>query len=194
MSPSPPATTDPTARRLVYAAACCALLAGAIVVAFWVATQNFQIADFEKTPRARDVLSSIEGDEARTMAARWFASESNRALFRLLGALQVAAMGAATLLGYAAAAGRARGRAIRRALVLALALAVALAPLVPVLQSKGRAIDFVSRAHGDPPAVRDFKLWHVLYMAADTLLLASALVLIPLLTSAASSPRPGATP
>jgi hypothetical protein len=180
--------------RLSLAAACLALVAGSIVVSFWVATRNFEIANFEKTPKARAVLASIEGDEARTMAARWFASESNRALFGLLNPLQVAGTAAAALLGLRALRGRAHEKLARRLLVVALALAIALAPLVPMMIAKGRAIDFVSRAGGTPPEVRDFMMWHGLYSAADVLLLASALVLIPLLSLAASSPRPGATP
>jgi hypothetical protein len=191
MADAPAAPVDPAARRLALAAALLALLAGALLLSFWVATQNFRIADFARTPKARDVLSAIEGDEARTMAARWFASESNRAMFSVLGWFQVAATGLAALLAYGAAAGRPRARAIRPLLILSLALAVALAPLVPVLVAKGRAIDFVSRIPEKPPAVREFLAWHITYSVADTVLVVLALLLVILLGSAAATPRTG---
>jgi hypothetical protein len=180
--------------RLSLAAACLALVVGALLVSLWVPIKNFEIANFEKTPKAREVLASVEGDEARTMAARWFASESNRALFPAVAAVQIAGAMAAALLGLGALRERAHAKLARRLLFLVLALAIAMAPLVPLMTAKGRQIDFVSRAGGDPPAVREFKMWHSVYSAADVLLLASALALIPLLSRAASSPRTGARP
>ena len=62
---------DRSVLRLTLAAACLALAAGAILASFWVATKNFEIANFEKTPKAREVVAAIPGDEAQTMAARW---------------------------------------------------------------------------------------------------------------------------
>jgi len=187
----PPRCADPAARRLALAAAWLALLAGAVLVSFWVAKKNFEIADFAKTPKAKELLAPIEGDEARTMAARWFASESNRALFALVGPLQLVCAAAAFLCGHAAAAGRARARLIRGLLRLVLVVAIALAPVVPWMISQGRAIDFVSRANGDPPAVTTFKIVHALYFGGDLLLLLGALLLTVLLSQAAAAPRNG---
>lgn len=182
---------DRSAFRLSLAAAILALTAGVILASFWVATRNFAIANFQETPRAKEVLESIEGDEARTMAARWFASESNRALFPAVAAIQVVGAAVATLLAARALAGRAHAQLARRLLLLSLALAVAMAPLVPWMIWKGRQLDFVSRAGGSPPALRQFMMWHGIYSAADVLLLACALALVPLLSHAACSPRTG---
>jgi hypothetical protein len=132
--------------RLSLAAACLALVAGSIVVSFWVATKNFEIANFEKTPKAREVLASIEGDEARTMAARWFASESNRALFGLLNPLQVAGVAAAALLGLRALRGRAHEKLARR--FCCPRLAVALSPWFRDDRERARARLRDARAGG----------------------------------------------
>jgi hypothetical protein len=180
---------DPAARRLALAAACLALVVGAVAVSFWVAHQNFTIADFNQTPKAGELLAAIEGDEARTMAARWFASESNRALFSFVGVVQLAGAAAAFLLGRAAAVGRAHARLLGALLSLELVLAVALAPLVPWMVARGREIDFVSRAHGNPPEVRAFLAWHGVYFAGALLLLVDALLLVLLLAAAAGAPR-----
>lgn len=188
------ARADPAARRLAFAAACMALLAGAVLVSFWVAKKNFEIADFKATPKAREILAPIEGDEARTMAARWFASESNRALFPFVGVIQLIGAAAAFLFGHAAAAGRPRARLVRGLLRFVLIAALALAPFVPWMVSHGRAIDFVSRANGNPPAVTTFHIVHGVYFAGDLLLLIGALLLSMLLPLAASAPRNGVAP
>jgi hypothetical protein len=185
------ARVDPAARRLAFAAAWLALLAGAVLVSFWVAKKNFEIADFAQTPRAKELLQPLEGDEARTMAARWFASESNRALFALVGPLQLVCAAAAFLCGHAAAVGRARAGLVRGLLRFVLVAAIALAPFVPWMIAHGREIDFVSRANGDPPAVTTFKIVHGVYFAGDLLLLAGALLLAALLPHAAAAPRNG---
>ena len=170
-------------RRLLLAAALLALVVGATLLSFWVATRNFAIADPRRSPRTGEVLemAAVEGEESRAMLARYFASESNRAMFGLLGPLQLAGCAGALLLARGAARGRARARVVRGLLTGCFALSIALAPLVPMMIAKGRAIDFVSRAGGNPPAVKSFLLWHGLYMAGDALLLAGAVALIPLL-------------
>jgi len=185
---------DRSVLRLTLAAACLALAAGAILASFWVATKNFEIAYFEKTPKTREVVAAIPVDEAQTMAARWFASESNRALFPAVAVAQIVGAAAAALLGCGALAGRAHEKLARRLLLLAVALAVALAPLVPWMIAHGRALDFVPRTGGSPPDLRRFMMWHGIYSAADLLLLLVALALIPLLSRAAASPRTGARP
>ena len=185
---------DRSVLRLSLAAACLALAAGVILASFWVATKNFAIADFQKTPKARQVVGAIPGDEAQTMAARWFASESNRALFPAVAVAQIVGAAAAALLGGGALAGRAHEKLARRLLLLAVALAVALAPLVPWMIARGRELDFVPRAGGSPPELRTFMMWHGIYSAADLLLLLVALALIPLLSRAASLPRSGVRP
>lgn len=182
---------DPAARRLAFAAALLSLLVGSVLVSFWVATQNFVIADFKKTPKAKELLAPIEGDEARTMTARWFASESNRALFALVGPLQLICAAAAFLFGHAAAAGRPRARLVRGLLLFVLIAAIALAPFVPWMIHRGREIDFVSRADGTPTAVTTFLIVHGVYFAGDLLLLAGALLLAVLLPLAAAAPRHG---
>jgi hypothetical protein len=180
--------------RLAFAAAFLALLVGAIVVSFWVAKRNFEIADFARTPKAKELLAAIEGDEARTMTARWFASESNRALFAMVGPIQLVCAAAAFLLGHAAAAGRARAPLMRGLLWIELVLALGLAPLVPWMIAHGRAIDFVSRAQGNPPEVQSFLAWHGVYFAGDLALLVGALLLVVLLSIAAGAPRHGVRP
>ena len=175
--------------RLVLAAALLALVIGATLLSFWVATKNFEIADPAKSPKTAEVLETarVEGDESRKMVARYFASESNRAMFWLLGPLQLVGCAGACLLAFGAARGRRGARATRALLMACLVLSIALAPLVPMMISKGRAIDFVSRAGGNPPEVKSFLLWHGLYMAGDALLLLAALAAVALL--AASSAR-----
>lgn len=182
---------DPAARRLAFAAALLSLLVGAVLVSFWVAEKNFEIANFTKTPKAKEILAPIEGEEARTMAARWFASESNRAFFPFVGVIQLVGAAAAFLLGHAAAAGRPRARLVRGLLRFVLIAAIALAPVVPWMIWRGREIDFVSRANGDPPAVTMFKIVHGVYFGVDLLLLIGALLLSVLLPLAAASPRNG---
>jgi hypothetical protein len=187
----PAGAADPAARRLALASALLALLVGAVAVSFWVAKKNFEIANFHATPKAKELLAAIEGDEAREMTARWFASESNRALFALVGPIQLVCAAAAFLLGHAAAVGRARARLARGLLWLVLILAIGLAPLVPWMISHGRAIDFVSRAKGNPPEVATFLAWHGVYFAGDLALLIGALALVVLLALAAAEPRRG---
>jgi hypothetical protein len=172
--------------RLAFAAVLLAIVVGATSLSFWVATQNFRIADPKRTPQTATVLAAanIEGEESRTMLSRYFASESNRAMFAFLGPLQVAGCAGAFLLAFGAARAARRAKAIRALLAGGFALSLALAPLVPMMVSKGRAIDFVSRAGGNPPEVRDFLLWHGLYMAGDALLFGAALALLPLLAAA----------
>jgi hypothetical protein len=173
-------------RRLLFAAALLALEVGATLLSFRVATANFAVADPEKTPRTRDVLggAGIEGEESRVMLARYFASESNRAMFAFLGPLQLVGCAGAFLLANGAARGRRRERLVRALLLGCFALSIALAPLVPMMISKGRAIDFVSRAGGLPPEVKSFLAWHGAYMAGDALLLLGMIALVPLLAGA----------
>ena len=170
-------------RRLYCAGLLLALLLGATSLSFWVATKNFAIADPVKSPRTAEVLATanVEGSESQVMVARYFASESNRAMFQFLGPLQLIGAWGALLLGYAALHGQRWQRLGRGVLVAAALLSLALAPLVPMMVAKGRAIDFVSRAGGNPPEVRDFLLWHGIYMAGDTLLFVASLVLLALL-------------
>ena len=171
------------ASRLCFASALLAIVIGATLLSYWVATKNFAVADPDKTPRTAEVLaaSGIEGSESRRMLARYFASESNRAMFAFLGPLQVIGCAGALLLAWRAALGRRFGGAARTLLLACFVLSIALAPLVPTMISKGRAIDFVSRAGGDPPEVASFKLWHGLYMAGDGLLLLGAIAAVVLL-------------
>jgi hypothetical protein len=176
--------------RLVLAAALLAIVIGATLLSYWVATKNFAVADPEKTPRTAEVLaaSGIEGSESRRMLARYFASESNRAMFAFLGPLQLIGCAGALLLARRATIGRRLGGAARALLLACFVLSIALAPIVPTMISKGRAIDFVSRAGGDPPEVVSFKLWHGLYMAGDGLLLLGTIAGVVLLALAARAP------
>jgi hypothetical protein len=112
-------------------------------------------------------------------------------MFALLGPLQVVGCAAAFLLAHAAARERAHARLVRGLLALCFALSIALAPLVPMMIAKGRAIDFVSRAQGNPPEVSSFLLWHGLYMAGDALLLLGTIALVPLLGTALRSEPAG---
>jgi hypothetical protein len=174
-------------RRLLLAAALLAVVVGAMALSFWVATKNFENADLKRRPRSAEVLATIEGDEARVMVARYFASESNRAMFLFLAPLEVVGCAAALLLARRALAGRPRAKLTRALLFGCFVLSIGTAPLVPWMIRRGREIDFVSRAGGDPPDVREFKLWHVVYMSADTLLLLGAVTLVPLLAAAVGS-------
>jgi hypothetical protein len=179
--------------RPVIAATLLALVIGATLLSFWVATQNFRIADPTKTPRTAEVLNmaKIEGSESRVMFSRYFASESNRAMFWFVGAAQVAGcLGAWLAVSGAARRGWRHGRKISVATAAAALLSVVLAPMVPWMVAAGRKIDFVSRAGGDPPEVHSFKVGHGLYMAGDALmLLAAVAALILLLASAAARPE-----
>lgn len=175
-------------RRLLAAAALClAALVGALLLSFWSATRNFAIADPAASPETAKVLemARVEGSQSREMFARYFASESNRALFAFLGPFQ-AALG---LLAFALAFRAARhapARRTTRALLAAVAVvAVALAPLVPTMIELGRAIDFVPREPATPERAA-FLRWHGLYMAGDAVLLLAALVLLPLLAAGAT--------
>ncbi len=180
-------------RRLHLASALLAFVVGAMALSFCVATSNFAVADPAKTTRTKDVLTmaKVEGDESRAMFARYFASESNRAMFAVLGPLQVAGCAGAFLLAFTSARGLARGKLARALLAGCFALSIALAPLVPMMIRKGRLIDFTSRASGDPPEVRSFLALHGAYMAGDLLLLLCAAALVPLLAAASANPDRG---
>ncbi len=157
-------------------------MVGATLLSFWVATRNFAVADPLKSPRTGEVLqmARIEGDQSQVMFSRYFASESNRAMFGLLGPLQVVGCAGAFLLAFGVARGRPGGRVVRGLLATCFGAALAMAPLVPLMIEKGRAIDFVPRS--TPSAERDaFYLWHSLYMVGDAVLLIAAIAAVPLL-------------
>ena len=175
--------------RIGGAVVCLSLLVGALVLSLWVATKNFAIADPVKSPATAKVLemAHIEGDQSREMFSRYFASESNRALFTFLGPFQVAMALLAFALAFGPAKGARRGGITRALLAVVAVAAIAMAPLVPLMIEKGRAIDFVPRV----PETADraaFMRWHGLYMVGDVVLLLGALVLLPLLVGAATRP------
>jgi len=175
--------------RIGGAALCLACLVGALALSFWVATKNFAISDPAKSPATAKVLemARIEGDQSREMFSRYFASESNRALFSFLGPFQVVAALLAFALAFGPAKGARHGKATRALLSVVAVAAIAMAPLVPLMIEKGRAIDFVPRV----PETADraaFMRWHGLYMAGDVVLLLGSLALLPLLVSAATRP------
>lgn len=172
--------------RCSLAAAAQAFLLGALALAFWVATRNFAIADPVATPRTAEVLAMarIEGDLSREMFARYFASESNRALFAFMGPAQVVAALLAFALAFGAVQGRPRGKVVRALLGLVAVVAIGLAPLVPKMIESGRAIDFVPRVPVTPERT-DFMRWHGIYMAGNAALMIAALLLVALLVAAA---------
>ncbi len=175
------------ATRLAAAAAALAFLLGALALSFWVATKNFAISDPAKTPRTAEVLAmtQIEGDQSREMFSRYFASESNRALFAFMGPTQVVAALLAFALAFGAVKGQRRGKVVRALLALVAVVAIALAPLVPKMIESGRAIDFVPRVPVTPERA-DFMKWHGIYMAGNAALMVAALGLVVLLVAAAS--------
>jgi len=192
-------SSRPSSGRFAWAALCLALLLGALALSFWVATKNFAIADPAKSPATAKVLemARIEGDSSREMFSRYFASESNRALFTFLGPFQVATALLAFALAFGPAKQARRGKAARALLGLVAVAAIAMAPLVPMMIEKGRAIDFVPRV----PETEDraaFMRWHGLYMVGDGVLLLASLALLPLLVGAAtrdvSAPPPARGP
>lgn len=174
--------------RFAGAAACLGLLLGALALSFWVATRNFAIADPAQSPETAKVLAmaQVEGDVAREMFSRYFASESNRALFAFMGPFQVVTALLAFVLAFAPARGVARGRTIRVLLAGVAVLALAMAPLVPLMIELGRAIDFVPRVPVTPERAA-FMRWHGLYMVGDVALLLASVVLLPLLLRSAGS-------
>lgn len=177
-------------RRIGGAALCLACLVGAVVLSLWVATKNFAIADPVKSPATAKVLemARIEGDQSREMFSRYFASESNRALFSFLGPFQVVAALLAFALAFGPAKGARRGGPTRALLAVVAVAAIAMAPLVPLMIEKGRAIDFVPR---EPETAERaaFMRWHGLYMVGDCVLLFGSLALLPLLVGM-SGPAP----
>lgn len=182
---------SPTARggaRCAWAAICLALLLGALSLSFWVATRNFAIADPAKTPATAQVLqmARVEGDQSQEMFSRYFASESNRALFAFLGPFQVALTLLATLLAFGPAKVAPGGRLLRPLLALLAAVALLMAPLVPTMIELGRSIDFVPREPVTPERVA-FMRWHGLYMLGDVVLLLAALAALPLLLRRATT-------
>lgn len=182
------------ATRCSLAAAALAFLLGALALTFWVATKNFAIADPAKSPRTAEVLemAQIEGDLSREMFARYFASESNRALFAFMGPAQVVAALLAFALAFGAVKGRPRGKVVRALLGLVAVVAIGLAPLVPKMIESGRAIDFVPRVPVTPERA-DFMRWHGIYMAGNAALMIAALLLVGLLVAAArDGERPAA--
>ncbi|MBL8843551.1 MAG: hypothetical protein JNL90_18670 [Planctomycetes bacterium] len=172
--------------RCSLAAAALAFLLGALALTFWVATRNFAIADPVATPRTAEVLAmtQIEGDLSREMFSRYFASESNRALFAFMGPAQVVAALLAFALAFGAVKGRPRGTVVRALLGLVAVVAIGLAPLVPKMIESGRAIDFVPRVPVTPERA-DFMRWHGIYMAGNAALMIAALLLVALLLAAA---------
>ncbi len=76
-----------------------AFLLGGTVFSWFLAGKNFEIADPQQNPRLNEIFAPFESTEAREMAIRYVASESNRALFSFQGPLQlglaILAMGAA---------------------------------------------------------------------------------------------------
>lgn len=180
-----------TSAPICFAAALLALVVGATLLSFWVATKNFENADPAKTPRTADVLNMarVEGDESRRMFARYFASESNRAMFTLLGPAQFVGCAGAFLLAFWKARDFRRARLVRTLLATSAILSLALALIVPAMIKRGRAIDFVSRAGGNPPEVQSFLLWHHVYTAGDLVMLLSAIALVPLLALNSTSEK-----
>ncbi|MSR45747.1 MAG: hypothetical protein EXS13_01545 [Planctomycetes bacterium] len=182
--------------RFAWAALCLALLLGALALSFWAATKNFAIADPVQSPETKKVLemARVEGDVSRVMFSRYFASESNRALFTFKGPFQAICALLAWLLAFRAAKGRRRGALARALLATVTVVAIALAAMVPQMIEKGRAIDFVPR---EPPTAERaaFMRWHGVYMVGDALLLLASLALLPLLMNLSETPRAsGASP
>ncbi len=168
-------------RRLRLGLLCLGVVIGVTAMSWSVATANFRLVKLDRHPRLNEIFAAIEGDEARAMAVRYLASESNRAMFSFYGPVQLVA----ALLGVLLLKGQGRPRPVRRLLsrvrallpwVLVLGALVTMA-LVPPIVEQGRAIDFLSRASGDPPEVQRFKVVHVAYILVDMLKLGSALML-----------------
>jgi hypothetical protein len=168
--------------RFTWAAICLALLIGALLLSFWVATRNFAIADPARSPATARVLqmARIEGDLSQEMFSRYFASESNRALFAFMGPFQVVMALLAFLLAFHPARGGPHGRLLRALLMVAAATALLMAPLVPTMIELGRTIDFVPRQPVTPDRAA-FMRWHGLYMVGDVVLLVAAVAALPLL-------------
>jgi hypothetical protein len=187
------AETSP--RRIGGAALCLAALVGALVLSLWVATKNFAIADPVKSPETAKVLemAHVEGDQSREMFSRYFASESNRALFSFLGPFQAVTALLAFALAFAPAKEARRGGITRALLAVVAVAAIAMAPLVPLMIEKGRAIDFVPRVPETPDRAA-FMRWHGLYMAGDVVLLLGALALLPLLVGMSGTAPARASP
>ncbi|MBM4015802.1 MAG: hypothetical protein FJ293_12680 [Planctomycetes bacterium] len=168
--------------RCAAAAGCLAVLFGALLLSFWVATRNFAIADPAQTPATAQVLAMarVEGDQSQEMFSRYFASESNRALFAFLGPFQVALTLLAFLLAFGPTKGGPGSRLLRTLLAVAAVVALLMAPLVPTMIELGRSIDFVPREPVTPERAA-FMRWHGLYMLGDIVLLLAALAGVPLL-------------
>lgn len=180
--------------QLAGGAALLGFVLGLTLLSWLVAAGNFQVVDPEHDPTLEQIFGAIEGDEARTMALRYVAGESNRAMFRLLAPLQLVGCLLGTWCLGRALRGQ-KGRAaqiIRFSLPLLLLCAVVVALLVPTIIEQGRSLDFVSRQGGDPPLVVEFKRLHILYMSADLVKVLVATVLIVLAWRSARGPDPQA--
>lgn len=162
---------------------------GATLLSWFVASGNFRVVDPQRDPQLLQIFADIPGDEARVLAMRYIANESNRSMFQILGPLQLGLVLIATALGWRASRRGPRKRWIRGLLPLTLICALATALLVPPIIRIGREIDFVSRTNGNPPRKQTFARLHGAYMAIDLIKVLGSATTAGLLLAAAADAR-----
>jgi hypothetical protein len=168
------------------AAVLLALVVGGTAVTWFTATSNFRVVDPRRDPRIDRVFAPLEGDEARTQAVRYVASQSNRAMFRFFAVFESAAtaLAFATYLVARARFPSSRDRFATALFLLVLALVATVALLVPEIVNSGREIDFLPRSGGLPAPVERFRRLHAVFLAADVLKVLASGTLIALLLGA----------
>ena len=141
---------------------------GGTLLMWLVATVNFRTADrvlSRPTPEAAPVLLSVPEAERRPVL-RHLASELNRWLFRLWGALQLA-LGAAVLVPLLRQTPRSPVN-LTLAGILLLLVVVMLGVITPTITSLGRTMDFVPR-NPPPPQMAAFGKLHAAYSFLDVI-------------------------
>ena len=182
-----------SSRLSVLAAAFLGIAVGATLLSWYMAGANFAVVDFERNDKLGVLFAPIEGDDARKMAVRYIANESNRSMFKFFGPLQVAFAVAGVLVGRKSLASLPSAFCRRLSsglLAVVLVTSIGAASLVPTIVQQGRNIDFEPRTEGErSPAVERFYFYHVLYVGADSVKLLAAVTLIGLLAAVPASSR-----
>lgn len=125
----------------------------------WVASANFRVLDVERLREADRVYAEIPAGEQRQRDLRYAASEINRYLFSIYGAVNAVTAAAAFALLWLVPLPRRRRAWMAAALGVCLLVAIAIAAwLTPVMIELGREIDFVARDPAPPPVQRFFAL------------------------------------